>query len=101
MKSGFVDFVQPQITKIGGLSMARKVSVLADLHNVAISPHSYRVGPGAYANVQWALTEEKMEWMEIPWIPEDLSFPSGIPRLKMVEGQVQLPTGPGLGLPAS
>jgi L-alanine-DL-glutamate epimerase-like enolase superfamily enzyme len=99
MKSGSVDFVQPQLTKIGGLSMARKVSVLAELHNIAICPHSMRVGPGTYANVHWALTQEKMEWMEIPWIPKDLSFPSNVPELKMIKGKVQLPTGPGLGLP--
>lgn len=101
MQSGSVDFVQPQLTKIGGLSFGRKVSALADLHNIAISPHSYRVGPGAYANVHWALTQEKMEWMEIPWIPEELSFPSGIPMLKMIDGLIQLPVGPGLGLPST
>ena len=78
--------------------MARKVSVLADLYNIAISPHSYRVGPGAYANVHWALTQEKMEWMEIPWIPQEFSFASDIPSLEMIKGRIQLPLGPGLGL---
>lgn len=99
MSSGSVDFVQPQVTKIGGLTMARKVSVLADLYNIALSPHSYRVGPGAYANVHWALSQENMEWMEIPWLPDELSFASDIPRLTMVDGLITLPEGPGLGLP--
>ena len=79
--------------------MAAKVSTLAELHNVAVSPHSYRVGPGAYANVHWALSHENMAWMEVPFIPQDLSFPVDIPELEIIDGQVQLPKGHGLGLP--
>jgi len=51
LKSGAIDFVQPEITKIGGLTMARKVSVLADLYNIPVCPHSFRIGPAAYANM--------------------------------------------------
>ncbi|MCP4754070.1 MAG: mandelate racemase/muconate lactonizing enzyme family protein [Proteobacteria bacterium] len=97
MKSGAVDYVQPEITKIGGLSMARKVSVLADLYNLVICPHSFRTGPASYANVHWALTQTNMEWLEIPWLPADYHFPSGIPALKMVDGKIALPEGAGLG----
>jgi L-alanine-DL-glutamate epimerase-like enolase superfamily enzyme len=99
MKSGAVDFVQPEITKIGGLTMARKVSALADLHNATICPHSFIVGPSSYANVHWAYTQMNMEWLEVPFLPEGFSFPAGTPALKMVDGLIQLPEGPGLGIP--
>ncbi len=99
MKSGSVDYVQPEITKIGGLSMARKVSVLADLHNLPICPHGIRIGPALYANIHWALTQMNMEWLEIPFLPEDYLFPSGVPMTEMVNGEVHLPTTPGLGVP--
>jgi len=99
MQSKAVDFVQPEITKIGGLSAARKISALSDLHNIAICPHSFRTGPAAYANVHWALSQMNMEWLEIPWLPEGYDFPAGVPELEMKDGKVGLPTGIGLGTP--
>ncbi|MBT4644115.1 MAG: mandelate racemase/muconate lactonizing enzyme family protein [Deltaproteobacteria bacterium] len=99
MQSQAVDFIQPEITKIGGLSIARKISALSDLHNVAICPHSFRTGPAAYANVHWALSQMNMEWLEIPWLPEGFGFPSGIPALDMKGGKISLPKGVGLGTP--
>lgn len=99
LKSSAVDFVQPEITKIGGLTMARKVSVLADLYNIPVCPHSFRIGPAAYANMHWSLSQHNMDWMEIPLLPEGYSFPSNYPSLEMIDGQVKLPQGPGLGLP--
>ena len=99
LKSGAIDFVQPEITKIGGLTMARKISVLADLYNIPVCPHSFRLGPAAYANMHWALSQHNMDWMEIPLLPEGYSFPSKYPPLEMADGQVRLPPGPGLGLP--
>jgi len=98
MTSGAVDFIQPEITKIGGLTIARKVSALADLHNAAICPHSFVIGPSSYANAHWAFSQMNMEWMEIPFLPEGLSFPSRTPPLKIVNGRTQLPEGNGLGV---
>ncbi len=97
LKSGAIDFVQPEITKIGGLTMARKISVLADLHNIPVCPHSFRIGPAAYANMHWALSQPNMDWMEIPLLPDGASFPSNTPPLTLVKGKVQLPEGPGFG----
>ena len=99
MKRGAVDFVQPEITKIGGLSMARKISALADLQNFPVCPHGFRIGPALYANIHWALTQMNMEWLEIPWLPGDLVFPAGVPMPEMINGEVPLPDGPGLGVP--
>jgi len=97
LKSGAIDFVQPEITKIGGLTMARKISILADLYNIPVCPHSFRIGPAAYANMHWALSQTNMDWMEIPLLPEGLTFPSQTPALIMEKGEVKLPEGPGFG----
>ena len=99
MTGGGVDFIQPEITKIGGLSMACKVSALAELHNAVICPHSFMVGPSSYANVHWALSQTNMDWLEIPLLPDGLSFPAGTAPLKMVDGKISLPEGSGLGTP--
>jgi len=99
MRSDAVDYVQPEITKIGGLSMARKVSALADLHNLPICPHGFRIGPALYANIHWALSQMNMEWLEIPWLPAGFEFPAGVAVPELVDGELPLPEGPGLGVP--
>lgn len=98
MRCGAIDFVQPEITKIGGLTMAKKISVLADLYNIPVCPHSFRIGPAAYASMHWAVSQHNMDWMEIPLLPEEISFPSNVKPLEPIEGHVRLPDGPGLGL---
>lgn len=99
MVSGAVDYAQPEITKIGGLSMARKISTIADLHNVPICPHGFRVGPALYANIHWALTQINMEWLEIPLLPESYPLFPGICIPNIIKGEIYLPEGYGLGLP--
>lgn len=96
-----LDWVQPEITKIGGLTMAVKISALADLYNAVICPHGFRVGPAFYANVHWSLSQLNMGWLEIPFLPEEYSFPANVSLPKIENGKVYLPTGNGLGMPWS
>ncbi len=98
MTSGAVEYVQPEITKIGGFSTARKIAVLAELHNLPICPHGFRIGPALFANIHWALTHVNMEWLEIPFLPKHAKLPPGVYHPKLVDGEVELPPGPGLGL---
>ena len=98
MTSGAVDYVQPEISKIGGLSMARKISALADRRNRMICPHAFRIGPALYASIHWALTQMNMAWLEIPWLPEGYAFPAGVAMPEIVDGQIGLPAAPGLGV---
>ena len=99
MQSGAADYIMPEITKIGGLSAGKKLTPLFELFHLPLSPHSFRLGPAMLANIHWALSTEKSDWLEVPWLPEGIAFPSNvlIPNLK--DGMVQLPEGVGLGLP--
>ena len=101
METGAVSYLQPEVAKIGGLSMARKISALAELHNQIICPHSYRTGPASYASIHWAMSHQNMGWLEIPWLPEGYEFPAKIPGPPLVEGKILLPEGPGFGVPES
>jgi L-alanine-DL-glutamate epimerase-like enolase superfamily enzyme len=101
MSSGAVEYVQPEISKIGGLSMARKISTLAELHNTVICPHAFRIGPALYASIHWALSQNNMAWLEIPWLPEGYAFPAAVPMPKIVNGEMGLPDAPGLGVALS
>lgn len=98
LKTGAIAYLQPEITKIGGMTPARRVSALAELHNVALSPHNFRLGPSLYASIQWAFTTPATRWMEIPWLPpgSEFSFPTVLPPMK--DGLVLPLTEPGLGV---
>ena len=97
LATGALAYLQPEITKIGGMTAARRVSTLAELYNVALCPHNFRLGPSLYASVQWAFTSPASRWIEVPWMPdgEAFSFPAALPPMR--NGQVLPLEGPGLG----
>jgi len=101
MTLGGVDYIMPEITKIGGLTAARKIAALAELCNATLSPHGYRIGPALYANVHWAMNCVSCDWVEVPFLPEGFEFPARIPAPPMEDGLIRLPPGVGLGLPES
>ncbi len=98
LQTGAITYLQPEITKIGGMTAARRVSALAELHNVALSPHNFRLGPALYASIQWAFTSPASKWLEIPWVPDDSAFSHPAVLPPMADGRVLPLTGPGLGV---
>ena len=96
--SGAVDYIQPELSKMGGLTMARKVAVLGELFNYTICPHCYLIGPASYAGVQLGFTQKYMDWHEMKWAPAGFDR-AVVPPLAVKNGFVELPTEPGLGMP--
>ena len=96
LATGVVSYLQPEITKIGGLTSARRIAALAERHNVALCPHNFRLGPSFLASLHWAFTSPASRWLEVPWLPEGHAFshPTTLPSL--VDGMIAAPTGPGL-----
>ncbi|MCP3992402.1 MAG: mandelate racemase/muconate lactonizing enzyme family protein [Actinomycetia bacterium] len=97
LATGTLAYLQPEITKIGGLTAARKVGALAELYNVALCPHNFRLGPALYASIQWAFTSPASRWLELPWVPEGVAFSHPAPLPTVVDGRVAPIEGPGLG----
>jgi L-alanine-DL-glutamate epimerase-like enolase superfamily enzyme len=98
LKRGALRWLQPEITKIGGLTPARKIAALAELYNVALAPHNFRIGPSLYASIHWGLSSPATRWFELPWLPEGVSATCGATLPKIVDGCVALPEGAGFGL---
>ena len=92
-----VTYLQPEITKIGGLTTAKRINVLTELYNTELSPHNFRIGPSLYSSIQWAFAAPMATWIEVPWIQGE--FAAGIQLPPIEDGRVLMPTGPGLGLP--
>lgn len=96
MESGAVDYIQPELSKMGGLTTARKLADLAESLGYTLCPHCYTMGPAFYAALQLGVTRNNMDWHELKWLPSGLQTKVVSP-VKVIEGYVKLPNRPGLG----
>jgi D-galactarolactone cycloisomerase len=96
LASGAVDILQPDLVKCGGLTPATAIASLARRHGVELSPHNFSLGPSFLANVHWAITVEAATWVELPWLPEGQTFPSGMTVPPLEDGRVTCSKAPGL-----
>jgi len=97
MAAGAVDFVQPSVAKIGGISELCRIFPVAAAHGVTVMPHTFYHGPGLLAAIQVTAALGTSESL-IEWRYSDLeAWPYGT-RLAPVGGRIPVPQGPGLGL---
>ena len=93
-----VDIVQPDICVTGGLWEMKKIAAMAEANYASVAPHN-PCGPVATAvNVHFAASTQN--FLVLEYHPDDTS-----PRrdlvdepMKLVDGYLQLPERPGLGL---
>ena len=96
IESRAVDYIQPSVTKIGGISVMRDIFTLANAASVAVVPHSAYFGPGliATAHVSAALSRAPL----VERLYCDLSDGPFGDWYEPVGGFLALPAGPGLGI---
>ena len=95
--SGATDFLQPSVTKVGGLSETLKIlKTCGGASGLPFTPHSPYFGPGFLATLQLAGTVESTKFVEYLyvqpecWIYEDMPLPQ--------DGRICIPKGMGLGM---
>jgi D-galactarolactone cycloisomerase len=91
-----VDYVQPSITKIGGVSAMRQVAEMARRAGAKIAPHSPYFGPGLIATIHFAASIPERPTIERFYLDLEAS-----PLGALVEapgGSMRVPDGPGLGI---
>jgi L-alanine-DL-glutamate epimerase-like enolase superfamily enzyme len=93
-----VDIVQPDATKVGGLSEARRIAWMAYDHNVTMVSHGWNTVVGLYADLALAAAWPDAKYVEYitpsPYM-DDLSVTP--PQLD-ADGCLPIPTTPGLGV---
>ena len=98
LESGALDIVQPDCTKVGGLSEARRIGWMAQDHNVLLVGHGFNTGVGLAADLQLAAALPNTRWVEYitpsPMIEGILVEPFPIDE----EGMIACPDAPGLGV---
>ena len=96
IESRAVDYVQPSVAKIGGISIARDIFGAANRANVAVAPHSAYFGPGLIATAHLSAALSRAPMIERLYCDLDES-PFG-DWYEPVDGCLTLPQGPGLGV---
>ena len=96
LEVGAATFIQPSVTKVGGVSEWRKIAALAEAYNVTIAPHSPYFGAGLLATAHLAAATPRAAWLEYLYVAPEASIFHDFVGVQ--EGVFRVPEGPGLGL---
>jgi D-galactarolactone cycloisomerase len=91
-----VDYIQPSVTKIGGISIMRDIIAAANAANVAVAPHSAYFGAGLIATTHLAAALGRAPMVERLYC--DLTESPFGDWYEPVDGHLAVPQGPGLGI---
>ena len=98
IETGAVDIVQPDVTKCGGLSEARRIAWNAYDHNVLYVPHGWNTAIGVAADLHLVAALPVAEFVEYqtpsPYIDDLLISPFQLD----LDGFLTIPDTPGLGI---
>ena len=90
-----VDYAQPSVTKIGGVTEMMRIAGLARERGVNLVPHSPYFGPGLLATLHMAAVFEHEAMIEYSFA--DLGANPLGDAIEVKNGRIALPRGPGLG----
>ncbi len=95
LRQGAVDFAQPSVTKIGGITEMMKIIQMCNEYSIPVMPHSPYFGPGFLATLHMTACFKEPTMIEYSFA-EMADNPLG-DAILMKNGLLKIPTGPGLG----
>ncbi len=98
IERGAVDYIQPDVTKVGGISDEYRISQYANDHSILFVPHGWNTAVGLAADLQLVAASPNARWVEYltpaPYIEDLLLNPITLDE----EGYLSIPDSPGLGM---
>lgn len=98
LEAGAFDIVQPDVTKVGGISEERKIGWLAQEHGIRFIPHGWNTALGLAADLHLASAFAGTDFVEYitgsPYVDGLVADPWRLDD----DGMLTIPTGPGLGV---
>lgn len=92
------DIVQPDVTKVGGISEERRIAWMAEECGVRFIPHGWNTALGLAADLQLASANPNTDMVEYltgsPFIDDLVETPWKLDS----DGMLAIPNGPGLGI---
>lgn len=95
---GGVDVVQPDLTRCGGFTVARKIAQMAELANILIVPHSWSSDLLTAASLHFTAFLRRAPFVEFNTSQGPLSRSLVKEPLQLEDGYLRVPEGPGLGV---
>lgn len=96
--SGAVSFIQPDLAKSGGFTVARKVVERAEARGVRVAPHCYSSAVGVAASLHLGVAYDVVDWIEVDVRPNPLRTELLAEPFSWQDGGLALPASPGLGV---
>jgi len=98
IERGAFDIVQPDVTKVGGISEERRIAWWAEDHGIQFIPHGWNTALGLAADLHLASAVRGTDMVEYitgsPFIDEIVAEPWKLDE----QGWLDIPTAPGLGI---
>jgi len=99
LDAGAFDYVQPDATHVGGVGVTREVARMAEERHVGLIVHAgAAVGPGFMANLHVAFASPNARFVEYALAPDNVRRRLLSEPMRLVDGFVERPTEPGLGI---
>lgn len=106
LRNKSVDIIQPDICASGGLTEAKRIGALASTYGVDLIPHTWGTSIGIHVALHFISNLENIPGrMKSPdFLIEYDQTENGLrerlttPKIKMVNGMLKVPEGPGLGI---
>ncbi|MFN8661307.1 MAG: mandelate racemase/muconate lactonizing enzyme family protein [Thermomicrobiales bacterium] len=98
LAAGAFDIVQPDVTKVGGISEERRIGWMAQEHGVRFIPHGWNTAIGLAADLHLASAFPATDLVEYidgsPYVDEIVATPWQLDA----DGMLPIPDVPGLGI---
>src|SRR6185436_11893195 len=98
IERGRVDVLQPDLTRCGGFTVARKIVHMAERANRLVIPHSWSSDLLTAASLHLAAFQRRAPFVEFSTSQGPLSRLLVKEPLRMKDGYLSVPTGHGLGV---
>ncbi|GAB2737893.1 mandelate racemase/muconate lactonizing enzyme family protein [Salinifilum aidingensis] len=98
LQAGCFDIVQPDVTKVGGLSESRRVGWLAEENGSRLIPHGWNTAVGLAADLQLASALADTDLVEYKTGSAYVDGLTTEPFRLDAEGMLPIPAGPGIGI---
>jgi D-galactarolactone cycloisomerase len=98
LERGALDIVQPDVTKVGGISEERRIAWMAHDYGIRFIPHGWNTALGLAADLHLASASQDTDLVEYltgsPFIDNIVQEPWKLDA----DGMLPVPSGPGLGI---
>jgi galactonate dehydratase len=99
LEGRLVPMIQPDVIHVGGILELRKVAAMAEAYSVGVAPHNAAGPISTAATLQVVAAMPNFQIQEM-FAPQDAPWRDELarPPISVVDGKVQIPQGPGLGI---